>query len=212
MNQPEDDKTPLESIEEGLEHIGEHIDEFNEELEELEKKLGFFHPVSLLATWFGAGKSPIVPGTMGTLAALPFGWLIHMHSGSEGLIVAALLTFFIGIFVADRFMKLSFTSHDPREIVIDEVAGMWLLLAAFPLSLTSYFTAFIIFRIFDILKPWPISLCDRKIHGGFGVMFDDFVAAIYPVILIGLLAMLSAVTGSDILGNFYTFIADNGSF
>lgn len=210
--QPKQTHSPIDTLEENLEHLGEQIDQLNEGLEQLEKKLGFFHPVSLLATWFGAGKIPFMPGTMGTLAALPFAWLIQSHGGAEGLIIAALLTFFLGILIADRYMKLSFTSHDPQEIVIDEVAGMWLLLAAFPLSIEAYTAAFLIFRFFDIVKPWPISLCNDKVMGGFGVMLDDLLAAIYPVFIIGILAMLSVVFGSDMLINFYEFIGGDGTF
>jgi phosphatidylglycerophosphatase A len=204
------DKTMLESMEENLEHLGESIDEFNAELEQFEKKLGAFHPVSLLATWFGAGKIPFMPGTMGTLAALPFAYAIEMYGGTQTLFAAALLLFLLGIYVSDQFMRLSFTSHDPREIVIDEVAGVWLLLVAFPTTLNGYIAGFIIFRIFDIIKPWPISLCDRHVKGGFGVMFDDIAAAVYPVILLGFFAMFSAVTNSQLMSNIFTFLSYNG--
>lgn len=201
-------KSPLDKLEEGIGTLGESVEEISKDIEKLEKKLGFFHPVSLLATWFGAGKIPFMPGTMGTAAALPFAYAIHVYGGPQALFIAALLTFLIGIFVAEQFMKLSFTSHDPKEIVIDEVAGVWLLLVALPPTLNGYIAGFLVFRIFDILKPWPISLCDRKVLGGVGVMLDDFAAAVYPVVILGLFAMFSAVTGNTLLSDFYAFLGD----
>lgn len=212
MTKQEHKKGPLESLEDELEHLGEDVERISENIEEFERKLGLLHPLNILATWFWSGKSPWMPGTAGTLAALPFAHAIQLYGGKESLFAAALLLFFIGIFVADQFMKRSFTSHDPSEIVIDEVAGVWLLLVALPASLNAYLFAFVVFRFFDILKPWPISLCDRKVGGGFGVMFDDLVAGIYPVILIGLFAMFCGVTGYDGLNTLYTWLDGNALF
>lgn len=212
MSGKDDDQSPLDALEENIGQIGESIEEIGENIERLEKKLGFFHPVNLLATWFGAGKIPFMPGTMGTIAALPFAYAIHVTGGPQALFIAALLAFFIGIFVAEQFMRLSFTSHDPKEIVIDEVAGVWLLLVALPPTLNGYLVGFLVFRFFDIVKPWPISVCDNKVLGGFGVMLDDFAAAVYPVVLMGLFAMFSAVTGSTILSDFFTFLGNDAFF
>lgn len=197
-------KAPLtsENIEAELEAIDKKI----------EAKIGFYHPVSLLATWFGSGKINFMPGTMGSVAALPFAYLIQMHTGHQGLFIAAILLFFIGIPISNRYMKHNLTSHDPGEIVIDEVAGLWLLLVALPFTLNGYLFGLLLFRIFDIWKPWPISLCDDKVDGGFGVMLDDIIAAIYPVILLGLFAMFCAVTGLPWLDILFTYLGGNAFF
>lgn len=172
--------------------------------------LPFFHPVSLLATWFGAGKSPKAPGTVGSLAALPFAYGIVQLGGQHALLAAALVLFLVGVGVSEKYMHANGTEQDPGEIVIDEVAGIWLLLVAMPVTLNGFLFGFLLFRLFDVVKPWPVSLCDNKVLGGFGVMLDDFAAAIYPVILIGLLAMLCAVTGSTFLSDLYDFLGQNG--
>lgn len=173
-------------------------------------KLHFFHPISLLATWFGAGKSPKAPGTMGTLAALPFAYWIFMWGGQQALLVAALLLFLVGVAVSEQYMKRNGTHQDPGEIVIDEVAGVWLLLVAFPPTLNAYIVGFLLFRFFDIVKPWPVSVCDNKVLGGFGVMLDDFAAAVYPVILLGLFAIFCGITGLPWLNGFFEFLSQNG--
>lgn len=174
------------------------------------QKLSFFHPISLLATWFGAGKIPFAPGTMGTLAALPFAYLIHVYGGEQMLLVASLMLFLLGVWVSERYMKANNTEDDPGEIVIDEVAAVWLLLVALPVTLNGYIFGFLLFRVFDIWKPWPVSVCDRGGLGGFGVMIDDLAAAIYPVVLIGIIAMISGAFGFTFLSDFYSFLGKNG--
>lgn len=137
-------------------------------------------PPILLATWFGSGYLPRLPGTWGSLAALPVAWPIHHYWGSIGLAAAALVVFAAGIWAANVYMLRSDGAHDPGPIVVDEVAGQWLtLLAAGGPDLLLYAAGFMLFRIFDILKPWPCSLVDRKVVGGFGVMLDDVLAAVY---------------------------------
>lgn len=174
------------------------------------QKLSFFHPISLLATWFGAGKIPFAPGTMGTLVALPFAYLIHIYGGEQMLLVASLVLFLLGVWVSERYMTANNTEDDPGEIVIDEVAAVWLLMAALPATLNGYIFGFLLFRVFDIWKPWPVSICDRGGLGGFGVMIDDLAAAIYPVVLIGIFAMISGVFGLTFLSDLYAFLGQNG--
>ena len=144
-------------------------------------KLPWHHPLSLFCTWFGSGLTPKAPGTFGTLAALPFAWIIQSQFGNGALFFGAIMAFAAGIFASDRYMHRNQLAHDPSEIVIDEVAGVWLFLCIFPLSPASYVVGFVFFRLFDICKPWPISLADRRIHGGFGVMFDDILATLLAV-------------------------------
>lgn len=138
----------------------------------------FLHPAVILSTWFGSGYLRPAPGTWGTLAALPFAWGIHYLGGQAGLAVCALLAYAIGTWSAHVYSRLT-DSHDASEVVIDEVAGVWLAFAFVPLSFVGLVIAFLLFRIADILKPWPASWADRSLGGGFGIMTDDMIAGLY---------------------------------
>ena len=137
----------------------------------------------LIATFFGAGFSPVVPGTVGSLAALPVAFLLlHMEIFPATLIVTGLYVF--GLWPANHLEKVS-GQHDAQIIVIDEVVGVcvtalllswWLLGVADPYLLL--LLSFLSFRFFDVLKPWPIGWIDRTVDGGVGVMIDDLVAAL----------------------------------
>lgn len=161
-----------------------------------------------LATWFGSGLAPKASGTVGSLAALPFAWVIQAHFVNSALLVAAVFLFFIGWWASNQYMKYYPDEHDPKQIVVDEVVGMWLLLwLATPenVGVSSNFGTFILyliyftlFRFFDAVKPWPISVADRKIKGGFGVMFDDILAAIYPMIIITIIYKTIMIFNPDI--------------
>jgi phosphatidylglycerophosphatase A len=143
----------------------------------------FSHPGLIVATWFGAGLLPRVPGTWGSLAALPFAWLIHRFGGASALVAAAFVLFLIGIWAAEVAMH-ALNEDDPGAIVVDEVAGQWLTLAAAPFGIVWWILGFLLFRLFDIWKPWPIRQAEKKFSGGFGVMADDIVAALYAVVLL----------------------------
>lgn len=152
------------------------------------KKRSLKDPVVLLCTWFGSGLSPKAPGTMGTLAALPFAYVIQLWFGDLALFGAAITLFFVGWALSDEFIK-RYGGDDPQEIVIDEVAGVCLLLSAMSPSLISYAVGFAIFRVFDIYKPWPVSWADEKIKGGLGVMLDDLLAGAVPGALLLVIKM-----------------------
>lgn len=141
----------------------------------------WFHPWAIVATFFWVGRSPFVPGIWGSLAALPFGWLLMHHFGSIGLISGIIIITILGTFAAHWVEKTS-ESHDASLIVIDEVAGVWIPLLIVPtigeLAIIGYVTAFFWFIFFDILKPWPISWVDKKVAGAFGVMADDLIAGV----------------------------------
>ena len=145
--------------------------------------LPFWHPAVLLATSFGAGLSPVAPGTCASLAGLPLAWVIRSHWGPHGLAVAAALAFATGWWAAATVAKAN-DIKDPAAIVIDEIAGQWLVLVAAPLNPLAYALAFVLFRIFDIWKPWPARWADREVKGGLGIMLDDLLAAIYAVVLL----------------------------
>ncbi|MDP7650110.1 MAG: phosphatidylglycerophosphatase A [Rhodospirillales bacterium] len=140
--------------------------------------LGPGHPVVLLATWFGAGLLPWAPGTWGSLAALPFAWFIHDAFGVVGLAIATAGIFVIGLWAASVYVRRD-GEADPGAVVIDEVAGQWLVLVAVPPDFILYGIGFVLFRIADIFKPWPASWIDRTVKGGLGVMLDDTAAALY---------------------------------
>ncbi len=131
-----------------------------------------------LATWFGTGLLPGAPGTWGSLAALPFAWALTSLGGPWLLLGAAVLVFVAGLWASARYMQ-AVGVHDPGAVVIDEVAGQWLTLTVAPLEPLAYLLGFVLFRIADVLKPWPASWLDRRVGGAFGVMIDDVAAAIY---------------------------------
>ena len=143
----------------------------------------------LVATFFGAGFSPFAPGTAGSLAALPLAFaLLHMKVVSATLIVIGL--FFLGLWSANHLERVS-GQHDAQIIVIDEVVGLcvsalllswWFLGAVDPHLLLLH--SFLSFRLFDVVKPWPIGWIDRTVGGGVGVMVDDLVAALMGVLAV----------------------------
>ncbi|MDX1710138.1 MAG: phosphatidylglycerophosphatase A [Rhodovibrionaceae bacterium] len=137
-----------------------------------------YRPDVLLVTWFGAGLLPGAPGTWGSLAALPFAYAIALAGGPVALLAASAVLFPIGTFLSDRVMR-RIGHADPGQIVIDEVAAQWLSLVPVATQPMFYPVAFIAFRVFDIAKVWPVNILDRRLAGGFGVMADDTVAAIY---------------------------------
>lgn len=148
----------------------------------------------LLATWFGVGLIPIAPGTWGSLAALPFAWAIRSLWGATGLAIAVAIVFFTGWWAAAAVIKTS-GIKDPGFLVIDEVAGQWLVLLAAPRDPLAWILAFLLFRIFDIWKPWPVRWADRDITGGLGVMLDDLLAAVYAVLVLSVLLVVGGVFG-----------------
>ena len=101
--------------------------------------------------------------------------------GAPALAFAALTAFAVGIWASERYCAAAGT-EDASEVVIDEVAAMWLVLAALPLSPVNWIAGFVLFRIYDIWKPWPIRNVERRFKGGFGIMADDMIAAIYAVL------------------------------
>jgi phosphatidylglycerophosphatase A len=147
-----------------------------------------------LATWFGTGYLPKAPGTWGSLAALPFAWIILYYGGYVFgiwgvyvLAAATVILFFAGLWAADQYLALH-GGKDPAEIVIDEVVGQWLtiVILAYTTPFYSYLllfaVAFVTFRAFDIMKPPPIGALEVNLGGGLGIMADDVMAAVYAAI------------------------------
>ena len=152
-----------------------------------------------IATFFGSGLAPKAPGTFGTLAAIPVVVLLHQLQFSWLLAPLTLLAIFGGVWATAHYLKQSGQSGDPKEVVIDEVAGVWLLFSIMPLyhlpasydmAGAMYLMGFVAFRFFDILKPWPISVIDRRMKGAWGIMLDDLAAALFGVAALGILGHL----------------------
>jgi phosphatidylglycerophosphatase A len=136
----------------------------------------FRNPIQFLAFGFGSGLSPKAPGTMGTLVAVPLYWLISGLS-LPWYSLFVLLTALLGIWICGEASR-QLGVHDHGGIVWDEFVGYWLTMWALPADWLWICAGFVMFRIFDILKPWPISLLDRKVGGGLGIMVDDIVAGV----------------------------------
>lgn len=148
-------------------------------------------PVHILAFGFGTGLSPVAPGTVGSLVGVLFAWLTLDLGLPLQLAVAAAISL-SGIWICGESAR-RIGVHDHGGIVWDEMVGYWLAAALVPLHWAWLAAAFVLFRVFDILKPWPVSLAERRLGGGFGIMLDDAVAALYTVILLaGAEAMLAA--------------------
>jgi phosphatidylglycerophosphatase A len=135
-------------------------------------------PAALLATWFGAGFLPVAPGSWGSLTALPCAALLVWLGGPVLVLATGIVLFVLGIWAADAYME-TVQVHDPSAIVIDEVVGQWVTLALLPLDPLVYALGFVLFRVLDVLKPWPANFVDRAVTGGFGVMLDDVIAGAY---------------------------------
>lgn len=151
----------------------------------------FSHPVHFLAYGFGSGLSPVGPGTAGTLVAIPL-YLLLVRAGMPVYLATVLLALLAGIFFCGY--TASFTGlDDPNGVVWDEIVGYLITMLGVPLGWIWVVGGFLLFRLFDIWKPWPIRWLDRRIKGGFGIMIDDVVAAIFACILLNLAAVFVKV-------------------
>jgi phosphatidylglycerophosphatase A len=144
------------------------------------------HPFTLIATWFCCGLSPKAPGTVASFFALPFAWLILLLTGPKGLGFLIILFFVLGTWISHKFIQDD-ENQDPSHIVIDEVVGQWITVLLTPPDLSHLIIGFLIFRLFDIMKPSLIGWLDQKIKGGLGIMLDDVAAGLCSlIILLGL--------------------------
>ena len=141
-------------------------------------------PVNFLAFGFGTGLAPFAPGTFGSLPGVLLFWLT-MDFGlyvQLGVVVALVVS---GIWLCGESAR-RIGVHDHGGIVWDEIAGMYVTLLAAPISVVGWVLAFVLFRLMDIVKPWPIRDLDHRLKGGLGIMLDDLVAALYAAVLLGL--------------------------
>ena len=150
--------------------------------------------VRFLATWHYSGLSPKAPGTIGTLAALPAGIALIYFGGIMALTAGILAVSVLGMYVSHRY-ALESGLKDPGEVVIDEVAGMWIALLPAGVIWWQILAAFVLFRAFDILKPGPVGWADRRLPGGLGIMADDLIAGALAALVLaaGLIAWEGAL-------------------
>lgn len=149
-------------------------------------RLSLKNPWHLLATGFGSGLSPVVPGTMGTLASVPF-YLLLVQLPIVLYVSVVVITCLVGIKIC-QVTSDDMQVHDHGSIVWDEFAGFWITMLVVPLFNLSpldwkwLVTGFVLFRFFDMVKPWPIGWLDKRVHGGLGIMLDDIVAGVMSAI------------------------------
>ena len=149
-------------------------------------KIVLRNPVHLLSFGIGAGLSPVAPGTMGTLIAIPIFLLLATQSVYYYLSFVT-IAFFIGCWLSALTAK-ALNVHDHPGIVIDEIVGYLITMIFVPVTWYWIILGFIFFRIFDIWKPWPISIVDQRVKGGIGIMLDDALAGI-----LGLLSLHTVI-------------------
>ncbi|MDA9719616.1 phosphatidylglycerophosphatase A [Betaproteobacteria bacterium] len=152
-----------------------------------------------IATGFGSGYAKFMPGTIGTIWAWIMFLILDYLFGDIVLFVIILTAFIVGI-VTSGFVENHLKKKDASEIVIDEIVAFWLILFFLPrwdeslstVQVVNYgylfiqIQAFVIFRFFDILKPWPTNIIDKKVRGGLGIMLDDIVAAFQTLFVLSI--------------------------
>jgi phosphatidylglycerophosphatase A len=142
-------------------------------------------PAGFFAFGFGSGLSRYAPGTAGTVAAIPFALLLKQLPPLYFWLALTVL-FIAGVYLCGAASR-ALGRHDPGNIVWDEMVGYWLTIALLPVTWAWWLAGFAAFRLFDILKPWPIRWLDRRVKGGFGIMLDDIVAAFYAMLVLAAL-------------------------
>ena len=144
---------------------------------------------NILSNWFSTvfkiGYLPIAPGTWGSLAALIVWYVLIGHISSITLIALIVIIFVLGVYTSS-VIEINLTIKDPSIVVIDEWVGQWIALMFLPKSMVWGLVAFLLFRLFDIWKPYPINKIDN-IHGGWGIMLDDVLAGVFALVVISIL-------------------------
>jgi phosphatidylglycerophosphatase A len=147
----------------------------------------FRNPVHFLAFGLGSGAAPVAPGTFGTLAAVPL-YLLLNQLPLIYYLLALILLFALGIWLCGRTAE-DLGVHDHGGIVWDEFVGYWLTMLAAPPGWQWLLLGFLLFRFFDIVKPFPIGWLDRRVQGGLGIMLDDAVAGSFAWLCLQLIAI-----------------------
>ena len=137
----------------------------------------FSHPAHFAGLGFGSGLAPFAPGTFGTLAAVPL-WLLIAGQGFVVQCAIVLVAMGVGVYFCGKTAD-DLGAHDHGAIVWDEFVGYWVVMLFAPAGWLWVLVGFLLFRMFDILKPWPIRWLDRYVDGGLGIMVDDVVAGVF---------------------------------
>jgi phosphatidylglycerophosphatase A len=145
-------------------------------------------PIHFLAVGFGTGLAPKAPGTFGTLAAIPI-YLVMQPLSVEMYCLITVTLFLAGIWICHRAAR-DLGVHDHPGIVWDEIVGYLVTMMMAHHGWFWMISGFILFRIFDIWKPWPIKIIDQRVSGGFGIMFDDLIAGIFALICMKILSFV----------------------
>jgi phosphatidylglycerophosphatase A len=153
-------------------------------------KLLISHPAHFLSFGFGAGLAPKAPGTFGTLVALPLYFFVMMPLPQLQQLVMIAALFVLGVYVCHA-TGIALGVSDHGAIVWDEIVAMLLVLVFTPMTWQGWCAAFLLFRLFDIWKPFPIRQCDVAVKGGLGVMLDDILAAVYAIACLKVMVWMS---------------------
>ena len=148
------------------------------------------NPLHLLSLGFGSGLMPVAPGTFGTLVAIPF-YLLIAQLELPYYLAFILLAFGLGVYLC-QYTSATLGEHDHSGIVWDEFVGFWITMIAVPVTWQWIVGGFVLFRLFDIVKPWPVKIVDKRMTGGFGIMFDDVLAGLYALCCLQLALYLLA--------------------
>ncbi|MEM0910810.1 MAG: phosphatidylglycerophosphatase A [Pseudomonadota bacterium] len=150
----------------------------------LRERVSLLNIQHFAALGFGSGLAPFMPGTFGTLAGLPLVWLMSYTPGYVyiGIVVLAFLT---GIKVCQTTSD-ALKTHDHGGIVWDEIVGIMITFVFVPFNWMTIILGFLLFRLFDIVKPWPIGMLDKRIKGGLGIMIDDVIAGVFACLILNL--------------------------
>ncbi len=144
------------------------------------------NPLHFIAFGFGSGTIPFAPGTFGTLFAIPFYLMAHVFSNLTYLFIT-LLVVLASILICEKVSR-DVSVDDHQGMCLDEFAGFFVTMINAPYGWQWVVLGFILFRVFDIWKPWPIRFFDKNLHGGFGMIFDDVLAGLYGFIIIQFLS------------------------
>lgn len=148
----------------------------------------FSSPVHCLAFGLGSGLSPKAPGTVGTVAAIPF-YLLLAQLAPASYAVLVVLAAAVGVWVCGESAR-RLGVHDHGGIVWDEFVGFWITMFLAPAGWLWVGLGFVLFRLFDIWKPWPVRVVDAQLHGGLGIMLDDILAGVYAWLVLQGIAWL----------------------
>ncbi|WP_019529592.1 phosphatidylglycerophosphatase A [Dasania marina] len=148
------------------------------------------NPIHCLAFGFGSGLAPKAPGTFGTLMAVPL-YLVLMQLPLLGYVLLLLVSFIVGVYLCGKTAD-DLGVHDHPGIVWDEFVGFWITMLLAPAGWLWLLIGFVLFRLFDIWKPWPINVLDKNMETGLGIMLDDVLAGVYAFICLQGLVYLQA--------------------